>query len=221
MVEPVYDSAGENTLDRVQQLKPRFTSRYPAMSDASDPATRRLILISGMPATGKTTLARLVADALGWPLFTKDRFKELLFDSGAYDAATFDRAQSRLIGTQAVALLRSVADSLLGSGASVILESNFLPGLATIDFGPGVQTVAIRQVHCTTAPALFLARYEARIALGSRHAVHCDAEALPELRARVGTDLDGPIPLDAPLLTVDTTDGYAPSLEDVFAFCRG
>ena len=221
MVEPVYDSVSENTLDDDDQMTLHVTSRNPLMPDASLGVTPRLILISGMPATGKTTLADLVAHALAWPLFTKDRFKEFLFDSGAYDAATFDRAQSRLIGTQAVALLRSVAGSLLGSGASVILESNFLPGLATIDFGPGVQTVAIRQVHCTTAPALFLARYEARIALGSRHAVHCDAEALPELRARVGTDLDGPIPLDAPLLTVDTTDGYAPSLEDVFAFCRG
>jgi hypothetical protein len=220
MVEPVYDSVSENTLDDDDQMTLRFTSRNPLMPDASLGVTPRLILISGMPATGKTTLADLVAHALAWPLFTKDRFKELLFDSGAYDTATFDRVQSRLIGTQAVALLRSVASTLLESGASVILESSFLPALAASDFGPNVLTVAVRQVHCTTMPALFLARYERRILLGSRHAVHCDAEALPELRARVGTDLDGPIPLDAPLLTVDTTDSYDPPLTDILAFCR-
>ncbi|MBA2247436.1 MAG: AAA family ATPase [Chloroflexia bacterium] len=190
------------------------------MIDTLPLAKPRLILVSGMPATGKSTLAHLIADAVGWPLFTKDRFKELLFDTGAYNVETFDRAQSRMVGTQAVALLRSVADTLLGAGASVILESNFLPGLAEDDFGPDVQTAGIRQVYCTTAPALFLARYKARTATGIRHVVHLDAAALPELVARVGTDLDGPIPLAAPLLTVDTTDGYNPSLDAILAFCR-
>ena len=190
------------------------------MIDTLPLATPRLILVSGMPATGKSTLAHLIADAVGWPLFTKDRFKELLFDTGGHDSATFDRAQSRMVGAQAVALLRSVADTLLGSGVSVILESNFLPGLAASDFGLNAQTGDIRQVYCITSPELFLARYEERSASGVRHAVHCDAEALPELVARVGTKLDGPIPLAAPLLTVDTTDGYAPSLDAILAFCR-
>ncbi|CAA9556316.1 MAG: hypothetical protein AVDCRST_MAG87-1225 [uncultured Thermomicrobiales bacterium] len=179
-----------------------------------------LIIVSGMPATGKTTLAHLVATALGWPLFTKDRFKELLFDAGAYDAASFDRAQSRIIGTQSVALLGSVAGTVLEAGVSAILESNFLPGLAARDVSRIQQGVQVRQVYCTTTPSLFLARYEARAASGSRHVVHCDAEALPELVARVGTGLHGPVPLDAPLFTVDTTDGYTPSLAEIIAFCR-
>lgn len=191
------------------------------MPDASIPATPRLILISGMPATGKTTLAQLVANALAWPLFTKDQFKELLFDTGAYDAASVERAHSRIIGTQAVALLGSVADTLLGAGVSVILESNFLPQLAARDVSRITRDVEVRQIYCTVAPSLFLARYEARAASGSRHPVHLDTEALPELVARVGTELHGPIPLDAPLLTVDTTDGYAPSLAEIIAFCRG
>ncbi len=174
-----------------------------------------------MPATGKSTLGHLLADALGWPLFTKDRFKEVLFDTGAYDAATFDRARSRTIGAQSVALLWSVADTLLGTGASVILESNFLPELAARDLSPIPRHVQVRQVSCSVAPALFLARYEARTTSGVRHAVHLDAEALPELVARVGTELHGPIPLDAPFLTVDTTDGYDPSLDKILAFCRG
>lgn len=183
-------------------------------------ATPRLILVSGMPATGKTTLAELVADALRWPLFTKDRFKELLFDTGAYDAPTFDRAQSRMIGTQAVAMLRSVADILLGSGVNVVVESNFLPGLAARDVSRIRRDAQVRQIYCTTAPALFLSRYEARADLGSRHPVHLDAEALPELVARVGTDLHGPIPIDAPLMSVNTTDGYDPALDTILPFCR-
>ena len=186
-------------------------------------AIPRLVLISGMPATGKSTLAALVANALGWPLFTKDRFKELLFDAGGYDLARFDRAQSRMIGAQSIGLLASVAKSLLDARVSVILESNFLPELAAGDLGPVLRStkVVVRQVYCTVAPELFLARYEARIAANRRHPVHLDAVALPELVARVGTNRHGPIPVDAPLLTVDTTDGYAPSLAEIFAFCHG
>lgn len=190
------------------------------MIDTLPLATPRLVLVSGMPATGKSTLAHLIADVVGWPLFTKDRFKELLFDTGAYDAATFDRAQSRILGAQAVALLRNVADTLLGSGMSVILESNFVPGLAARELGQITRGIDVRQVYCTTSPELFLARYKDRAASGIRHVVHLDAAALPELVARVGTDLDGPIPLAAPLLTVDTTDGYSPSLDAILAFCR-
>ena len=180
----------------------------------------RLVLVSGMPATGKSTLAEMVAEALGWPLFTKDRFKELLFDVGHYDVATFGRAQSRVIGAQSVELLKSIATTLLGAGVNVILESNFLPELAAQGMRPILHNVDVRQIYCTVAPELFLARYEARIAADQRHPVHVDRLALPELVERVGTDLHGPVPVDAPLLTVDTTEAYSPSIEEIVAFCR-
>lgn len=182
--------------------------------------TPRLILVAGMPATGKSTLAEMIAVALDWPLFTKDRFKELLFEAGGYDPATFDRARSRMIGAQSVELLKSVATTLLGVGMNVILESNFLPELAAHGLSPILGNAQVRQVYCTVAPELFLARYEARIAANQRHPVHVDRMALPELAERVGTDLHGPIPVDVPLLTVDTTEGYDPSVEEIVAFCR-
>lgn len=180
----------------------------------------RLILISGMPATGKTTLAQLVGDALGWPLFTKDRFKELLFDVGQFNPASFNRAQSKVIGAQAVALLKDVAITLLESGANVILESNFLPDLGAMSLSPWAGGVAVRQVYCSVPPECFLERYQTRSEGNQRHPVHVDHLAFPELRARVGTDLHGPVPVDAPLLTVDTTDDYRPSLPEILAFCR-
>ncbi|WP_425432548.1 AAA family ATPase [Hydrococcus rivularis] len=40
-----------------------------------------LILISGLPCTGKTTLARKIAQKLQLPLVCRDDIKESLFDS--------------------------------------------------------------------------------------------------------------------------------------------
>ena len=38
------------------------------------------ILITGIPASGKTTLAEYIAKELQIPMFSKDQMKELLFD---------------------------------------------------------------------------------------------------------------------------------------------
>lgn len=38
-----------------------------------------LLVVSGLPAAGKTTLAAPLARALGWPLVTKDDYKGLLY----------------------------------------------------------------------------------------------------------------------------------------------
>ena len=48
----------------------------------------RLVVVSGLPASGKSTVARTLAGALGLPLLDKDVFLEALFASdGIGDAA--------------------------------------------------------------------------------------------------------------------------------------
>jgi adenylylsulfate kinase-like enzyme len=42
--------------------------------------TPTLIIVTGHPATGKTTLSRALASGLRLPLLSKDTFKELMFD---------------------------------------------------------------------------------------------------------------------------------------------
>jgi predicted kinase len=42
--------------------------------------SRTLVLVSGPPAAGKTTVALPLAAALAWPLISKDDIKEALVD---------------------------------------------------------------------------------------------------------------------------------------------
>ena len=53
---------------------------------------RPFIVVSGLPASGKTTLAARLAEILGLPLFDKDDILEALFErAGAVDAAARQR----------------------------------------------------------------------------------------------------------------------------------
>ena len=50
---------------------------------------KRAILVNGVPASGKSTVARAVTDRFGWPLLALDTIKEPFFDEiGAVDRGT-------------------------------------------------------------------------------------------------------------------------------------
>jgi predicted kinase len=74
-----------------------------------------LILFSGLPGSGKTTLARLVAQRLKIPVFGKDRIQSAL---RTHDLAERDSAHGYLI-------MLDQADEQLSLGISVVLEAVF------------------------------------------------------------------------------------------------
>src|SRR5688500_5640391 len=86
---------------------------WPGYEERGAPAmqgtTPALIIVNGLPATGKTTLSIQLADALGLALFSKDMFKEILFDTLGWS----DRAWSRRLGVASIALLVRVAEAEL------------------------------------------------------------------------------------------------------------
>ncbi|MBQ4322329.1 MAG: ATP-binding protein [Clostridia bacterium] len=81
----------------------------------------RLILIAGMPASGKSTVAQKLSRRFGIPVLEKDAIKEELFDTLGFS----DYSQKRALDVAATAVLLRMADSLLAGGTSFILVNNF------------------------------------------------------------------------------------------------
>ena len=141
------------------------------------------MLVSGLPGTGKSTLARVLAHRYALPLICKDTIKEPLFD--VIGAA--DRAASRRLSDASFAAMFALARDCLCAGVDLILEGNFRPGeheLAVIDALPAQAPPAprpadnIAQILCRASEPLRIARLTARATDISRHPGHDDAATL-------------------------------------------
>jgi predicted kinase len=154
-----------------------------------------LLLVTGMPSSGKTMVAEALARELRLPLIAKDAIKESLYDSlGAEDAAASGR-----LGAAAFSLIFALARVGLAAGASLIVEGNFFPdherALAAL---PAHRLV---QLHCDAPLPILLERYASR----TRHPGHHDAEKIKELPARFESGVHAPLRLEGTLIRLDTT----------------
>ena len=154
-----------------------------------------LIVVTGMPSSGKTTVADGLASQLRLPLIAKDEIKESLYDSLG---AGYVKSSALLVGA-ADALICALARTLLDSGVSVIVEANFFRDqeqeFATL---PEHRLV---QLHCEAPLAVLLERYASR----SRHAGHHDAEKIRELPARFESGAHDALKLPGDVIELDTT----------------
>jgi len=171
----------------------------------------RLVIVGGAPATGKTTLALALGASLGLPVITKDDFKEAI----ATPFATGDIAWSRQLGSAAYSALFMVAERILAAGHGVVLESNFRRGVSDAPLRALARLAPTVVIVCRSPNALRHKRYEERA--GIRHRVHIETAILAEW---VSDDSETLIDIGTPRLVVDTTDGYAPDLEQIVAFAR-
>ena len=155
------------------------------------PPGRRVVLVSGAPGSGKTSLAAPLAAELGFALLGKDRIKETLHD--ALGVPEPDLAWSRRLGGAAMELLWALA----ADAPAVVLEANFRPRSAYERDRISALCPRPVEVNCACPPELAARRYAERAA--TCHPVHVVTSLPPELLA----EYDRPVGV-GDLITVDT-----------------
>jgi predicted kinase len=180
-----------------------------------------LVLVSGKPGSGKSTLARRLGDhdALEVPVLSRDALK-----AGLEETVGMEEAErlGRSLVSSSFDLFYQTIETWLRAGVSLIAEYSFtrttpLAGLPALT---GLARTVV--VHCETSDQEAAARFIPR-ECGRAHLHRDRIEAIVE-QMESGTfhwAIFQPPQLDVPVLRVDTTDGYAPDLPAIVAFCRG
>lgn len=79
------------------------------------------ILVTGIPAAGKSTMAEVISERLKLPVISKDTIKELLFDNVGFRS----RAEKVNLGIASTEIMYYAAGQLMKTGQPFILENNF------------------------------------------------------------------------------------------------
>ncbi|MFX1251862.1 MAG: AAA family ATPase [Promethearchaeota archaeon] len=163
------------------------------------------IIISGPPASGKTTMGLKLASELKLPLITKDDFKELLFDSLGWK----DREWSKKLGITGMRLLYHVLEANLKVNKPIIIETAFYREFETERLQKLKQRYAAEsiQVYCYAEEDILRKRFLERVLNGDRHPGHGDYSVAKNEYNQIDIfDRYGVLEIGGPIIQIDTTD---------------
>jgi predicted kinase len=155
-------------------------------------SSRRVVLVSGAPGAGKTTLAGPLAAELGFALVGKDRIKETLHD--ALGAPESGLTWSQRLGAAAMEVLWALA----ADAPAVVIEANFPPRSSYVRGRILALSARPVEVNCVCPAGEAARRLAARTA--GRHPVHVVHGLPPEALA----EFDRPVGIGE-VVAVDTT----------------
>ena len=163
-----------------------------------------LIIVSGPPSTGKTTLAKAISQEFTLPLITKDNLKELLFDNIGWK----DRDWSKRLGQASFALLHYFLDSLMVTGQPVIIEGNFKTEFESAEINSRLQKFdySAIQIMCQSNGQILFDRFQKRSESGQRHPGHCDTGNYEEFKNDLLKGKYEPLSINSPVIIFDSTD---------------
>ncbi len=163
-----------------------------------------LIVVSGLPGTGKTTLARRISRSFDIPLISKDNIKERLFD----ELGTKDLAWSRKLGKASINILFHLIMVQLSARKSVIAESNFKQGISCQSLKEIINKhpCDVIQLHCITDSKILFKRFLMRTDTKERHQGHSDQLTEQEMKEKDILEAQKPLKIPGRLITFDTTD---------------
>jgi len=174
-----------------------------------------LIIISGPPCTGKTTLGKKIAKEFRLPFISKDDIKESLFD----DLGWNDRETSKKYGVASYSFLYYYIGSLLSAGVSFIAESNFKPEYENERFLNLKKKYDFEtfQIMCHTNGEILFERFKIRSESGERHPGHVDHLNYDEFKDTLLKGGHESLDIGGKVFDIDTTDFNTVDYDKLFS----
>lgn len=177
-----------------------------------------LIIITGLPCTGKSTLGRRISKEFSIPFISKDDFKETMFDNLDYDNHNW----SQKIGKAIYDIFWNVMEESLKVNKPLIVETNFYPEFANpkfLSFQEKYNCTPL-QIRCHTKGELLFERFKKRAHSKGRHPGHGDISGLKRWEPILLKGKIEPLDIGGFFIDIDTTDFEEINYQEIFATIR-
>ena len=176
------------------------------------------IVVTGRPASGKTTLAHRLAKQIRCPALCRDEFKE----GYVHALNSGDRFPEDAVNRRVNDIFFETVEFVISKGISVVIEAAFQHKLWATPLTALAETASVSIIVCTIDPHLARSRYIQRAKSDAiRERFHGNLAAAA---TKDGLELPvseyHPPEVGLPTLFVDTTDGYNPDLDEITAFAQ-